>query len=309
MGVATLEDAAEELVVRLKGLDAEIEESRHTLEDLRGGVDHVADDVEREWSVLAQAASSLLEKVREEMAHLGEQAEETARAANDAQQALPRDDGELRAEIAAGRARLDALAQQASGWEPALETLATEAGEAPARSLAERAGEIERELGRLLEEARAFLQDEVASGLAQFTQDVRERGEQVRRWLAEEATAALHDGFGGWEARVDELEAFVEAQAFAASRRNAAEYVEWAVGECAELTGGTLDALRLLGETIEAQLQELAAEVQRGREAVLEPSGTALIADLDGTAGGLASALQALAAVKELLARYTFVRI
>jgi hypothetical protein len=149
----------------------------------------------------------------------------------------------------------------------------------------------------------------VASGLAQFTQDVRERGEQVRRWLAEEATAALHDGFGGWEAKVDELEAFVEAQAFAASRRNAAEYVEWAVGECAELTGETLDALRLLGETLEAQLQELAAEVHRGREAVLEPSGTELIADLEGTAGGLASALQALAAVKELLARYTFVRI
>ena len=307
--MVTLEDAAEELVGRLKGLEGEIEESRHTLEELRGGVDRAADDVEREWSVLAQAASSLLETVREGMAHLGEQAEESARTASDAQQALRHDDGELRAEIGAGRARLDALAQQASGWEPALETLATEAGEAPARSLAQRAGEIERELARLLEETRAFLQDEVASSLAQLTQDVRERGEQVRRWLAEEATAALHEGFGGWEAKVDELEAFVEAQAFAASRRNAAAYAEWAMAECAERTAEALDALRALGETLEARLQELAAEVQRGREAVLEPGGTELVAGLEGTAGGMASALQALSAVKELLARYTFVRI
>ena len=33
--MATLEDAAEELVVKLKALDAEIEESDHKLEDLR----------------------------------------------------------------------------------------------------------------------------------------------------------------------------------------------------------------------------------------------------------------------------------
>jgi hypothetical protein len=307
--VATLEDTADELVVRLKGLDTEIEESRHALGELRDGVEAVADELEREWSALAEAASSLLDKVREEQGHLGQQAEETAGAAHDAQQALQHDDGELRAELATGRARLEALAQQAPGWEPSLEALVSEGGEAPARSLAERAGEIERELDRLEEEARAFLQDEVASSLEQFTQDVRERGEQIRRSLAEEATATLHEAFGGWEAKVDELEAFVATQAFAASHQNAREYVDWAVEECGDSMGETLDGLRQLGDVLEGQLRELAAEVQGCAEAVVEQSGAELMTNLESTGGALAAALQALGAIKALLARYTFVQV
>ena len=34
--MTTFEDAAEELMVKLRGLDSEIDESEHTLEELRG---------------------------------------------------------------------------------------------------------------------------------------------------------------------------------------------------------------------------------------------------------------------------------
>ena len=36
--MTTFEDAAEELMVKLRGLDSEIDESEHTLEELRGRV-------------------------------------------------------------------------------------------------------------------------------------------------------------------------------------------------------------------------------------------------------------------------------
>ena len=306
--MAILEDAAEELVVKLKGLDGEIEESRHALEEARGAMDHAAEEVDREWSALTQAASSLLDKVRQEQDHLSHQMQETARAAHDAQEAIQRDDGELRSETAQGGAHLDSLAQHAAGLEPTLDALAAEAGEAPARSLGERAVEIEQELARLLQEARRFLQDEVGAGLERFTQDVHQRGEQIRRSLAQEATSALQQAFDGWEAQVDDLETFVATQAFAASHENARAYVEWAIEECRENLEAQLDGLKQLGEVLEGQLQELVSEVHQSRQAVLEQGGTELVTNLEDTAQTLASALQALSGVQALLVSYTFLQ-
>ena len=50
--MATFEDAAEQLVVKLKGLDAEIEESQHALEELGDRVNAVSGEVDEAWSGL-----------------------------------------------------------------------------------------------------------------------------------------------------------------------------------------------------------------------------------------------------------------
>ena len=127
--------------------------------------------------------------------------------------------------------------------------------------------------------------------------------------MAEEATTSLQEAFDAWESKVDELEAFVATQAFAASHQNAGEYVEWAVDECREAFDGQLDALRQLGDVLEGQLQEMAVEVKRSADTLVEQSGAALTKDLDETNQVLAEALQALAGVKALLASYSFVQV
>src|SRR5574341_2129770 len=112
--MATLEDAAEQLVVKLRGLDSEIEESEDKLEDLRGRLDNAAQEVEQEWTALGEAVSSLLEKVREEQEQLRGQAEETAQAVVDAQNAVAEEGAASRQELGEGRGQREALGQHAA---------------------------------------------------------------------------------------------------------------------------------------------------------------------------------------------------
>ena len=57
--MATLEDAAEELVVKLRGLEAEIAESDQKLETLRGRMQTAKHDVEADWTELTEKVESL----------------------------------------------------------------------------------------------------------------------------------------------------------------------------------------------------------------------------------------------------------
>jgi len=307
--VGTLEDAAEALVVKLKGLDSEVDESEHKLEALRGRIEGTSDDVEQEWSALTEAVSSFLGTMRNEQERLHQETEETLQAAGESRQVIHENGAQARSEIAEGRSLLDALAQHAAGLEPGVESLVVEAGEAPARSLAERAGEVEQELTRVLEEARDFLRDEVVTGLEEVAEDIRDRCQDLRRTLAEEGPAALQAAFDDWESKVDELEAYVSTQAFVASHEHAHAVVDYALGHGQAVCEQELERLRPLLEVLGGQLQELAAEVERSGEAVAEQSGTELVRELDDTRQGIATALSALGSVRDRLATYTFVQI
>jgi DNA anti-recombination protein RmuC len=189
--VATLEDAAEELVLKLRGLDSEIEESEEKLEHLRERVEKSAGKVEQQWAELREAASSLLDKVRGEQEQLRQQCEETAQAVVGAQNAVAEEGAQAQQELSEGRGQLEALREHAAGLDPGVESLAAEAGEAPARSLAERARAREEELDRLVEEARSFIQDEVVGAATEMAEQVRQVCDTLQHSLAEAAAEAL----------------------------------------------------------------------------------------------------------------------
>ena len=132
--MATLEDAAEALVVKLRGLDSEIEESEGKLEDLRERVETVTRDVEQEWTSLSEAASSFLQKVRDEQEALADQLQQTEQAVVDAQNAVAEDGAGARQELSQGRAQVEALGQHAAGLAPGVESLAAEAEKRPRRA-------------------------------------------------------------------------------------------------------------------------------------------------------------------------------
>jgi hypothetical protein len=305
--VATLEDAAEALVVKIRGLDSEIAESQHTLEELRGRIDATLHEGEREWMALDAAVSSFLDKAREERAWLAREAQQAAQAAAAAHQAVATHGASARSEITEGRAHLDAFAQQATALQPAVESLIAEAGEAPARSLAQRAAQIAQELAHALEEARDFLRNEVVQGLAQVVQEIGDRCQTFRAMLAEEHTAALQAAFDEWEAKVDALEEYVSTEGFTGSHDHARAYVDYALGECRTAYDEQLDGVRRMAEALTAQLQELAAEAGRVAEAVVAEVGGELLGRLDDTSEAVASAASALGSVGDLLASYSFV--
>lgn len=306
--MATLEDAAEQLVVKLKGLDSEIEESQHSLEELRGRVETSSNEVDEEWSALTEAVTSLLEKLREEQEQLAGEAREALQAAAQARGAVHESAAEARSEIGEGRADLEALSQHAARLEPSVESLVAEAGEAPAQSLAERAQEVEQELARVLEEAREFLQDEVVTSLDRLAEDVRDRCQALRATLVEEGAAALQEAFDEWESGIDELEDYVAAQGFVVSHSHAHAVVGWALDECQTACEAHLEALNALFEETARPLQELATELQRAGD-ILAGRGTDLISALDGTRESATPGVSALDAVKDLLASFSFMRI
>ena len=78
--MANLEVAADELVRKLKSVDDEVEEAKDRFTTLKGQLDSLGDQVDTDWVELARAVGDLVEKVQEELATLGNEAQETTQA-------------------------------------------------------------------------------------------------------------------------------------------------------------------------------------------------------------------------------------
>jgi ElaB/YqjD/DUF883 family membrane-anchored ribosome-binding protein len=234
--VTTLEDAAEELVVRLKGLDSEIEESQDEFEELRGRLEEVTRDVEEEWAHLAEVAESFLAKVQGEQEAMGTDVEAALQALGDAGRVLKEHGAEARGEIAEARSSVDLLAQRATGLEPGIESLVADGNEASLADLAQRAEEVERDLEQVVADTRAYLQGNLVAALEEMADAVRARCAAVRESLADRTAQALQVAFEKWEERVDQLEEYVATQAF--------ERVPDAVGGPADAGGRNRGAAR-----------------------------------------------------------------
>jgi len=307
--VATLDDAAEALVVKLRGLDSEIEESEHQLQDCRTRIDTSSHEVDQEWTVLGEAVSAFMAKLHEEQDRLGQETQQALHATADAQQAVSSTAGETHSEIAQARGQLDGLAHHATALQPNLESLASEAGEAPAHALSQRAAQIEQELTQALEEARDFLGNTVAHGLEQLAHDVRERCQAVRTALAEEAAHQLQAAFDQWEAKVGELETYVKTKGFLASHDHAQAYVDYAAGECELYFQEHLDGVRSLVQGAAGQLQELGSQAHAAAASLVEDGGSRLVEQLEPAQAAAEAAVSVLDGVKDALATRSFVRI
>lgn len=304
--MATFEDAAEDLVVKLRGLDSEIEESEQLLGDLRQRVETVEEEVEREWAVFDASLSAFVEMVREQVDQLHREGEETLRGLSEAQDAVVGDGGEARAGIGEGRAHVEALGEHAAGLTPGVESLVAEGGEAPARSLTERARELEQELERTVEEARDFLRDEVVPAVEDMAADVTEACQALRTALEEEIVSGLETAFADWESKATELEEYVSSQSFGASHAHAQAVVEWALEQCRSACQEHLAGLDGVYQAAIGPLRTLAWNVQESSESLAE-GARELVLELDGTADAARNALRALGSVRDLLAAYSFV--
>ena len=303
----TLEDATTQLHGRLKGLDSEIEESRHAMEELRGRVEDAMGEVEREWDQLAEAAASFLDAIGREQEQLVADVQELLRAAAGAGNAVREDGQEAQSELAGARATLDAHARRAAEIEPAVEALAVDEAEAPSQSFVQRARQAEQELDDALSEARDFLRDDVAKAMEQMAATARDRGHELRAWMAETAGAALQSAFDGWEAGMAALERYVAQEGFLVSHPHARAVVEWSMHECRGALDAQVASLGALVAEAGVPLEELSGELERVSEE-LAGIGLEMAGELGGAGQDLSAAQAALDAVRGVLSRYTFVQ-
>jgi DNA repair exonuclease SbcCD ATPase subunit len=306
--MATLEDAADELVVKLKGLDAEIEESEGRFEAFRNDIDGVGDDLEQEWTAFTAAATSFAQALGEEQQRLEEHAQETLQALSEGQAALAQDVGEARTEIGQARGQLDALGEHAKALDAGMDALVASAEAAP-QALAERARELEEGLARLFEETRDFIRDEMVTALEGVAADVNRVCQELNDTLAEQLTQDLQESHDDWEAEVDKLEQEVATESFQASVPHAGLCVEAGLEECETACGQHVDEVGQLVGVLVAQLQELAADVGKSASSLVAEAGAELVNQLTEVQTASASAVAALDNVRQTLASYTFVEV
>lgn len=304
--MATFEDAAEELVLKLRGLEDEIAESDGKLEALRERVVAAKDDLEEDWTGLTDAAESLLEALREQAEQLDRRTDATLEAVAAAHDALGENVTGARNEVGQAAADLDALAQHARAVEEGVEPLAHDGVEEPAHTLRDRARELEQELGALVDEARSFLVAEIVPAIAQVADDVRDRCEQAARQLAEDATHSLQQVFDEWSGHVDELEEYVRDQGYGASHQHALDVVEYVMEECGTASHRRLEELVRVVELLEGQLKELCGEVERSGRLLVDESGARLLRELEEAKDSADRALAGLDRVRQELAERSF---
>jgi DNA repair exonuclease SbcCD ATPase subunit len=306
--VATLEDAAEELVVRLKGLDAEIEESEGKFEGFKSDIEGVAGELDEQWTAFIAAVTSFGKALAEEQQKLDEQARETLQGLSDAQAAVAQDAGEARTEIVQARGQLDALGEHAKALDAGMDALVA-SGEAAPKALAERARELDQELTRLFEETRDFVRDEMVPAIEAVATDVTTRCQELNRVLAEQLTTSLQQSYDEWETAVDELEQQVATDSFKASHPHADQCVEAALEECETACDEKVDELKQLVALLVTQLQELATDVGQSANSLVAEAGAELVKQLGEVHTAGASAVAALDNVKQTLASYTFLEV
>ena len=306
--MTTLDDAAEELVVKLRGLDAEIAESDQRLEALRGRMEAVQKDLEEDWSDLTDAVESFLQKARDEQEELARHHQQTLLAVNDAHHALGENATAALNEMGDAAAGLDALGQQAAALPPEVESLVHDGVEAPAQSLEEQIHELEQELGRLVDEARAFLAEDVIPAVLELTEDVRERCQELHRSLTEDHTEAMQEAFGEWSVRIAELEQYLLEHAYTASHQHALDVVAYALGECqASMRERVAEVTQVVG-LVEGQLDQFAAEAERTGRLLADESGARLLRELDEARVAAQRAVSGLDRVRQELAARTFMQ-
>src|SRR5262245_7193303 len=122
--MATLEDAADDLVIKLKSLDSEIEESERQLADLRARIQHVEEEVQHEWTAFEAALSSFIDKVEAQESRLDQAAASSLEEATEALAAIRPQHFELRDRLNVGQAQLAGLTAQVAAREPELASLA-----------------------------------------------------------------------------------------------------------------------------------------------------------------------------------------
>lgn len=305
--MATLEQAAEALVVKLKGLDGEIAASETKIEAMREEVEKGVGDVAAAFEATRTAADAFLAKVAQGHAALDDQAEHAVEAASDAKSALTADAEASRHEL---EERTDALAETArilADTGSALEKTADEAALDPARTLASRARALEQELAELVREAVAFVRDEVVTTLDDSAEDLRDRSSATQERLAEETVQSLQAAYDAWERGLATLEDQLETQSAAIGQMPVRAAVEQALAMCGAASGARVESLKQVVAVLASQVQEMAAAASASADELVDRTGQDLLAELEATRLAAVSAALALDGVRGTLAAYSFV--
>lgn len=303
--MATLEEAAQELVDKLEQLDGECTAAQEAIAAHLEDLSQLDGNVARDWDELTAAVTAFLQAAQEQAGLLAEDGNEAGNELGALRGEVEAAQEQAEAELGGSRDQINALGEHLRALEPAIETLVASGGEAPFGAVRDLAMDVRQQLEQALTEARDFLQ-EVAADLGTVAQGVEERSEALRAHVAEECSAQLQAGFDAWQSHVDELEELVRAK-LEELPENAREVVEYAMTECVAGHEEELDQVVGMMPTVEQAIAELRATIEETTTDIGEEALGALDDRMNNLSQSLARTTQALDNVRETLASYTFV--
>lgn len=306
--MATLEDAAEELVGKLKELDHEVEEGEGTIRSLGEKLGSATGHIEDEWKALGERVTAFLEKVNEQAERVNGDVTESGQALADLQNGIGSDQGEADGALATARGEISALEEHVRSQQQPLESMIADQVEAPLEQLAEQAGKVKESLDQAVSEAREFLENDVVGALTDMGDAIRERVDQVREGPIQDCTDGLQEAYEKWGTALAFMEDTVVERSYAAAPDHAQQVIEFALEECKKAYDEGLDELTSVAQVVEDALGELKDEASRRADAVRQDGQEALSSGHGELTQALAEAVSALDAVKQLLASFTFVQ-
>ena len=303
--MATLEDAAQDLVDTLDALDEECQAAQKAFADHQEDLSELDGQIASDWNALTEEVTAFLEGVAEQAGLLAQDGNEAANELGALRGETEAAQAGAEAEIAGSRDELAALAEHLRSLEPSIDAIVASGAEAPFTALRELADDVREQLEQAITEAREFL-EEVAREVEATAQAVEERSEELRAHIAEECTATLQTAYDTWEGHVEELETLVKDK-FEELPENAREVVEYAMTECVRHHGEEFDQVLGLVPDIERTIEELKDTIDETATDLGEEGFGALDRGLGGLGESLTRTTEALDRVKALLASYTFV--
>jgi hypothetical protein len=306
--VATLEDAAEELVSKLKELDHEVEEGAQAISSLGGKLDTATGKIEEEWKALGERVTAFLEKVNEQAERVNTDVNESGQALAELQNGIGSDRSEAGAAVEGARGEVSGLEEHVRAQQAPLEAMIAEQVEAPLEQLAGQAEKVKDSLEQVLSDAREFLENEVVGALTDMGDQIREKVDEVREGPIQECADALEGAYEKWQTALAHMEETVVERSYAAAPDHAQEVIDYALGECKKAYEEGLDDLTGVAEVVEGALDELQQEASRRADALRQEGQEALSSGHGELTQALTEAAGALDAVKQLLASFTFVQ-
>jgi chromosome segregation ATPase len=304
--MADLETAADAALAKVKQLEEQADRTEEALTKLEGGISAATTALEADWTAVSGDLSSVLQQVQEQRDQLADRADQAAGEVEAAAAALAAAPPEADEALRGAWEDVKALAEEADAARPRLQQSAAEI-EAAAARLREAAQGVQSQLETALDEAGELLGTEMVAGFKELQAQVRARATDLARALAEECQAALREKYDNWLVTLNDVEELV-ADAFQRAHEHVGQVVEYSLQECAARHQAAVAELADLVGTLEGAAQELQAAVAQQEAEVGQARGS--VAQGAGEAeAGLEAMTEALLGVRELMARFTFVKV
>lgn len=303
--MADLEGAADQALTKLKELEAEIEKAQGAMTDADAEVKRLASQLDTDWSSFEDAAEALLEKARAIKQALDAAGQQTQHSLAEMQQHLATGHHDAAEEAQHSVEEVASLDQQVDAATPDVAAKGDAFG-SQSKALAEHASEMASELETTFAQVEHFLGQEVVASVKQMKESVHDMAQKVRHDVFDAAAHDLQDVQHNLETHLDNLDQALSG-ALGDTALQVPMVVDYATGECkTKFHDQQLEHLHAVATSLKAVMEKLEATVE-AQDQTAKEMAQPIVQSCGQVDQAATTAVQALTAVRDLLARYTFV--